>query len=294
MIDQTRTESVSDAESPARVLAKVIVFSLALALLFTLVANTLPQIEGEAPVDEEIEIGALTMESFVALGESIFAGKGTCTLCHNNLGRAPDLLALNVVETAKTHMQDPGYSSSARDVEAYLRESLLEPSAYVVKGYGKKGTNDTESPMPAADKPPIGLSPVEIEAVIAFMQAKDGNEVTVSLPEEGSAVAESVAARETVAAPEAEAMVAASTAEEIIAKYACAACHSVLGTESPVGPPLTGIGAKLSTEQIRQGIVAPEAQIAEGFAPGIMPGNFADRMTARELEILVQWLAEQK
>ncbi len=276
-------------------LAKVIAFSLALALLFTLVANTLPQIEGEAPVDEEIEIGALTMESFVALGESIFAGKGTCTLCHNNLGRAPDLLALNVVETAKTRMlQEPDYSSSARDVEAYLRESLLEPSAHVVKGYGKKGTNDTESPMPAADKPPIGLSPVEIEAVIAFMQAKDGNEVTVSLPTEGSAVAESVAPEETTAAPQAQATEAAKTAEEVIAKYGCAACHSVLGTESPVGPPLTGIGAKLSAEQIRQGIVAPEAQIAEGFAPGIMPGNFADRMTARELEILVQWLVEQK
>ncbi len=294
MSDHSRTESVFATESPLRVLAKVIAFSLALALLFTLVANTLPQIEGEAPVDEDIELGALTMDTFVALGESIFAGKGTCTLCHNNLGRAPDLLALNVVDTAKMRMQDPEYKSSAKDVESYLRESLLEPSAYVVKGFGKKGSNDTESPMPAVDKPPIQLSPAEIEAVIAYMQAKDGNEVTVSLPQEASAVAVSAKSQETAVATQAEAPASALTAEEIIGKYGCAACHTVLATESPVGPPLTGIGAKLSAEKIRQGIVAPGAEIAEGFPPGIMPENFADRMTARELEILVQWLVEEK
>jgi mono/diheme cytochrome c family protein len=292
MSDQMLKETVHATESPSRVLVKVIAFSLALALVFTLVANTLPQIEGEAPVDEEIELGALTVETFVALGESIFTGKGTCTLCHNNLGRAPDLLALNVVETANTRLKDPGYKAAATDVESYLRESLLEPSAYVVKGFGKKGSNDTESPMPSADKPPIQLSPAEIEAVIAFMQAKDGNEVTVSLPEETPAAAESAESQATSAA--APAQTSAKTPEEIIRKYGCAACHTIMGTESPVGPSLTGIGAKLSADQIRRGIVAPGAEIAEGFPAGIMPGNFADRMTARELEVLVQWLVEQK
>ncbi|MCK5921474.1 MAG: hypothetical protein KAG66_11075, partial [Methylococcales bacterium] len=76
-------------------LAKVLGFSFALTLVFTLVANMLPQVEGEAPVDEEIDLGELTMDSFIATGESLFSGKGTCTLCHNDLGRAPDILALN-------------------------------------------------------------------------------------------------------------------------------------------------------------------------------------------------------
>lgn len=88
------------------VLAKVLIFSLGLALAFTFVANTLPQVEGEAPVDEEIDVGALTEDSFVALGESVFKGKGTCTLCHNNLGRAPDLLAMNVVGAASERLAD--------------------------------------------------------------------------------------------------------------------------------------------------------------------------------------------
>ncbi len=287
-------EPASGTDSPLLVLVKVITFSLGLALLFTLVANTLPQIEGEAPVDEDIELGALTMDSFIALGETVFTGKGTCTLCHNELGRAPDLLALNIAETAQARVQDPAYSARANDIESYLRESLLQPSAFVVKGFGKKGTNDTESPMPAADKPPIGLSSIEIDAVIAFMQAKDGNEVTVALPEDTAAIAGDSESMETPAAPVAEAPASATTGEEIIAKYGCAACHSVLGTESPVGPPLTGIGARLDAARIREGIVAPSVEIAQGFAPGIMPENFADRMTARELENLVQWLTTQK
>ncbi len=294
MSDQKRTRAVPVTESPSWVLAKVVMFSLALALLFTLVANTLPQIEGEAPVDEDIELGTLTMDGFIALGESLFAGKGTCTLCHNNLGRAPDLLAMNIVETARTRMNDPGYRGSAKDVESYLRESLLEPSAYVVKGFGKKGSDDTESPMPAVDRPPIQLSDAEIEAVIAFMQAKDGNEVTVALPKEAPAIAEGVESPQTAGATPAQTPESVRTPEAILGKYGCAACHTVLGTESPVGPPLAGIGAKLSAEQIRQGIVAPGVEIAEGFTAGIMPEDFADRMTARELEILVQWLVEQK
>jgi hypothetical protein len=77
-------------------LLKVVLFSISLTLVFTLVTNLLPQVEGEAPVEQEIDLGALTMDSFVALGESTFSGKGTCTLCHNNMGRAPDILQLNM------------------------------------------------------------------------------------------------------------------------------------------------------------------------------------------------------
>ena len=266
------------------VLLKVLVFSLSLALVFTLVANTLPQVEGEAPQETEIELGALTMESFIALGDATFSGKGTCTLCHNNLGRAPDILALNMVETAAERLKDPRYAGEAKDTEAYLRESLVAPDAYVVSGFGKKGTNDTESPMPAVDKAPIQLSPVETDAVIAFMQAKDGNEVTVALPSEAPAP-------EAPAPAVAEASAPAKTVEAVVAKYGCAACHSMMGTESPVGPELNTVGARLAPEAIRRGIIDPDAEVAEGYAAGMMPADFADRMIAAELEMLVQFLA---
>ena len=68
--------------------------------------------------------------------------------------------------------------------EDYLRESIMCPSCYVVKGYGKAG--DKVSPMPVIVKPPISLSPIEANAVIAWLQSKDTpgefSKVTVPLP----------------------------------------------------------------------------------------------------------------
>ena len=57
-------------------------------LIFASVTYVLPQIKGEAPEEEEVAVGALTMDSFIAMGEKLYHGKGTCALCHNNLGCA--------------------------------------------------------------------------------------------------------------------------------------------------------------------------------------------------------------
>lgn len=271
--------------SDAIILVKVLGFSIALILVFTLVANILPQVEGEAPVEKEVDLGALTMESFVALGEATFSGKGTCTLCHNNMGRAPDILVLDMVAAANSRLQDERYQGKSTDVESYLRESMVDPGIYVVKGFGKKGSNDTISPMPAVDKAPIQLSDVEMDAVIAFMQAKDGNEVTVSLPTEAPVVE---------AEPAGSIPAVAASAEEALGKFGCTACHTILGTESPVGPALTDVGKRLDVNQIRQSIIDPNAVAAEGYTTGMMPADFADRMMARELEMMVQFLADQK
>ena len=183
-----------------------------------------------------------------------------------------------MVEMATERLADGRYKGAAGDPGAYIRESLLDPSEYVVAGWGQKGSNDSVSPMPAIDKAPIQLSAVEIDAVIAYLQAKDGNEVTVTLPTE----APTPAPQEASAAP-----ASAKTPEEAIAKYGCQACHSMLGTESLVGPPLTDAGARLSKEQIIQSILEPEAEIAEGFPMGVMPGDFAEKMTVKELEMIV-------
>lgn len=275
------TEQKGELKPTGGVLAKSLGFSLALALLFTLVANLLPQVEGEAPVEQEVDLGALTVESFAALGESIFAGKGTCTLCHNAMGRAPDILALNMAATVDERLKDERYKGSASDPESYVRESMVDPGIYVVKGFGKKGSNDTISPMPVVNKAPIELSDIEINAVIAYLQAKDGNEVTVPLPTEAP-VAE---------AEPAETAGPAGTVEEVVAKYGCQACHKMLGSGGDLGPSLENIGKKNNVEQIRQSIIDPNAVIAEGFPPGVMPQDFADQMMVKELELLVTFLA---
>ena len=271
-------------------LPRILLFSLSLTLVFTLVANLLPQVEGEAPVDSEIDLGALTMDSFVELGETIFAGKGTCTLCHNNLGRAPDILQLNMVETSKQRLADERYQGAAGDVADYLRESMLDPGLYVVSGFGKKGSNDTVSPMPVVNKAPILLNDIEIDALIAFMQAKDGNEVTVALP---TGLPEGAIQAPTSAAP-VNAPAAAETAEAALGKYVCTACHSVGASTSPVGPDLNQVGDRLDRAEIRDSILNPNAVVTEGFFPGVMPADFARKMTVSELQLIVDYLVEQK
>ncbi len=273
------------------VLFNVLLFSFSLTLVFTLVANLLPQVEGEAPVEVEIDLSAMTMDGFVSLGESIFTGKGTCTLCHNNMGRAPDILQLNMVATSIERLADERYKGAAASVEDYMRESMLDPSLYVVKGFGQKGSNDTVSPMPTANKAPILLTDVEMDAVIAFMQAKDGNDITVALPE---GLPEKSAEEQAGASAVAAVQGPAETAEEALAKFTCTACHSVAGSESMVGPELNAVGNRLDKDKIRESILYPEAEIAEGFDGGMMPADFAKKMTISELDMVTEYLLNQK
>ncbi len=268
------------------ILAKTVGFSLMLILSFTAVTYILPQMVGEAPVEETMDLRAMTMDTFVAAGENLYNGKGTCNLCHNALGRAPDLMELNAVQTAAERLADPRYQGGAKDPENYLRESMLDPDIYVVKGFGRKGTQDSESPMAAVDKAPTKLSQTEIDAIIAFLQAKDGNDITVTLPQEtltAEAVSDEVAPMEPTAAKD---------PLEALDKFACRACHSLLGTESPVGPNLNDVGLRLTMDEIRESIISPNAIIAEGYPP-IMP-DLSASMTVRELEMLVQFLSGQR
>jgi cbb3-type cytochrome oxidase cytochrome c subunit len=225
----------------------------------------IPQITpAPPPVEEELDLGAMTMTQFVALGERIYKGKGTCTLCHNELGRAP--LLEEAVTLAEQRLADPRYEGSASDVESYLYESMAEPSAYVVAGFGKAGTGDTESPMPNILTGSIGLSEVEMRAVIAYLQDLGGAEVTVEIPSEAVAIAE----------------------------FACGACHKVAGEEGEQGPDLTRIGALRDKDYLRRAILDPDAEIAEGFEPEMMPADYGEQLYAVELEMLVDYLAGLK
>ncbi|MES9899672.1 MAG: cytochrome C [Sedimenticola sp.] len=276
-------------KSGMSVLGKTMGFSLGLTLIFTLVANLLPQVEGEAPQESKVDLSSLTMDDFIVMGEDLFNNKGTCTLCHKPapLGRAPDIQGFDMVAKASERLADERYKGGSKDAAGYILESMVDPSAYVVASWGKKGSNDTESPMPAIDKAPIQLSAMEIDAIIAYLQSKDGNDVTVSLPSP-EAAAEVAAAPTGGAAP-----APAATGEEALGKYTCTACHSMDSKDTLVGPGLVDVGSRLSVEEIRQSIVDPNAVLAEGF-PAAMPADFAEKMTVKELQMIVDLLAEKK
>jgi cytochrome c553 len=268
--------------------ASVVVFSLLVIGFFSGYSTYgIPQIKpAPPPVEEKLDLGAMSMAQFVALGERIYEGKGTCTLCHNPVGgRAPPLE--EAVTLAEERLADARYQGSAADVEGYLYESMAEPSAYVVAGFGKAGTGDTVSPMPNILTGRIGLGEVETRAVIAYLQNLGGAEVTVEIP--GEPVAE-----EEAAVAEGEPRPPFTVPEDALAEFACGACHKIAGEEGELGPDLTRIGGLRDRDYLRRSILDPNADIAEGFEPETMPEDYGEQLYAAELEMLVDYLAGLK
>ncbi len=262
---------------------KVTLFSLLLIALFSLYSNYgIPEIQpAPPPTEEKLDLGSMTMEQFVALGEKIINGKGTCMLCHNALGGRAPLLDKLVTATPE-HLQDARYQGEASDLESYILESMVNPSVYVVAGFGKAGSNDSESPMPGVTGGAIDLSEAEIGAVIAYLQDLGGAEVTVEIPT-GAPVTDTAEAAPARAGP-------MDTAEEIVASYGCGACHIIAGQAGAVGPDLSSIGASRDSDYLRRAILDPNAEIAEGYPPNLMPATYGAQFYAQELELLVAYM----
>ncbi len=270
---------------------RVIAFSLALLGFYAIFAHTLPQVEPDLSEPVEVSTEGLDMAGMISLGEDLFSGKGTCTLCHNGMGRAPDTLEMDLAATFPERLADASYSGIAAGgegpaaVEAYLRESMLDPSAFVVAGFGKKGTNDSESPMPVVDAAPIELTPVEMNAVIAFLQDRAGVTPTVPLPSaEDTPLDEApVSAEGMIEAPETDVMAA-------LDKFSCAACHDLDDSGADLGPPLGGITNRMDRTELMGAILDPNAEIAAGYDEGLMPDTFGEDMHASELLLIIDYL----
>lgn len=271
---------------------RVMGFSIALLLFYMAFGHTLPQVEPDTSAPVEVSTDGLDMDGMIALGEKLFTGKGTCTLCHNAMGRAPDTLVMDMAATYPERLMDARYKGvsagkeGAKAIEAYILESMKDPSAFVVEGFGKKGTNDTESPMPTVDKAPIELTVVEMNAVTAFLQDLAGHAPTVPLPSADEAPVEEDAAEDT------EGMVAAAltTADEVLDQYGCAACHDLGGSGADLGPVLNGIGNRMSRALLIEAIIDPNAVIADGYDADFMPDDFGEEMHVSELILLTDYL----
>jgi cytochrome c oxidase subunit 2 len=74
----------------------------------------------------------------------------------------------------------------------------------------------------------------------------------------------------------------------------CKGCHTLAdaGANATIGPNLDEVLPKLSEAQIRQAVVEPDAEIADGYSPGVMPGNFADTLGDSGVKAVVQYLVE--
>ena len=266
---------------------KIFVFTILVVAFYSYVGQMVPQKVTYPP--EETELGAdMTTEELVAVGEEIAAGKGTCITCHTTSGetggRFPDLANVGLVASERKE----GFS----DVE-YLAESLYEPNEYIVEGF-----------LPGMNRiadPPIDLNDQEILSVIAYLQSLGGTP-TVTLDtelrwqsEENSAAASAASQASASAAPSSENL----SGEELFTMYACGTCHSITEPTPLLGPSLYNVGNDLSTAEIYEAIMDPDAVVSEGFVAGLMSvqlgaTGFYDKISSRQLKTLVDYLASQK
>lgn len=158
---------------------RIALFGVGLVFAYALFSNL--YIPSSAP-DRQTEgisadTGVLTGDELAAFGEEIYSGKGSCALCHDAVGgRAPALDS--IAARAAERLSDPRYKGKASDAIGYIYESMADPSAYVVKGFGVAGTDDAVSPMPGVLGGQIELTNAEVTAVIAYLQKRAGVEVT--------------------------------------------------------------------------------------------------------------------
>ena len=84
----------------------------------------------------------------------------------------------------------------------------------------------------------------------------------------------------------------ASAGKEIYAAQGCGSCHvfEAAGSSGQTGPNLDESLEGKDAEYVRESIVNPDAQIAEGFQPGIMPKNYEDTLSDKQLADLVAFL----
>jgi mono/diheme cytochrome c family protein len=244
---------------------------------YTLIASTIPQIESDVPAELDLT-GTVTAEQLVALGEELYQGAGGCAACHAGGVRAPVLVS--DYRGAGPIGERCAHRVAGKDCKTYLYDKLMDPSSYQVEGYAPI--------MPAAGRT---LSQPQVWALVAFLE-NAGGEVTVSaadLPSNGAADAGAPAAQPPAGPMSLEPL-------DNLRDYQCIACHQLAGEGTTLGPPLDGIGGRMSADAIRAAILDPDANIAQGYEAmaGVMPRDFGTRMSAAQLEAVVSYLAAQR
>jgi cytochrome c oxidase subunit II len=94
---------------------------------------------------------------------------------------------------------------------------------------------------------------------------------------------------------EKEAAAAAGSAQgKTLFTQQCGTCHALAdaGTTAEVGPDLDKALAGKNADFILKSIVDPNAEVAPGFQPNVMPGNFGELLSQQQLDSLVEYLLD--
>jgi mono/diheme cytochrome c family protein len=80
----------------------------------------------------------------------------------------------------------------------------------------------------------------------------------------------------------------------VFADTGCGTCHvfQAAGSTGKVGPNLNESLQGKDEDYVRQAIVSPDAEIAPGFQPGVMPQNYGQQLDSNEIADLVAFLLQ--
>ena len=72
----------------------------------------------------------------------------------------------------------------------------------------------------------------------------------------------------------------------------CGGCHafSAAGTSATIGPNLDQVLKGKDAEFVRESVVDPNKEIAKGYPPNVMPQDFGQKLSAKEIDDLVAFL----
>jgi mono/diheme cytochrome c family protein len=230
----------------------------------------------------------MSQDQLVTLGEQLFVPCQSCHGSQDSIGPA----FVGMGERATTRVEGMA-------AEAYLRESIVNPSAFVVpdfkdnimpKSYGQSFSDD------------------ELNALVTYILAKSGGETAAVVePTPEPTQAEAPTAEPTVEAateePTQEAQPtepAAPVGDAAAGKTlftSCAGCH---GDTDGAGPARVGMGKRAATriegmsaaDYLHQSIVEPDAFVVDGFT-NIMPATFGETMSDQEISDLIAYLLTQ-
>jgi mono/diheme cytochrome c family protein len=81
---------------------------------------------------------------------------------------------------------------------------------------------------------------------------------------------------------------------QVFVNSGCNSCHTLAAANAGgvTGPNLDEVLPGQSAAMVHQSIVDPEKVIAQGYSPGVMPPNYEQTLTPKELDDLVQYLVE--
>jgi len=233
-------------------------------------------------------------------GRDILSRNG-CLGCHSldgSSGIGPTFQGL--YGSSRTVLID-GEEQTVTADEDYLRRSILEPNAELVKGF--------QPMMPSYE----GKIPEEdMEAIISFMQEISEEEGLRGGPE--SAGQEETAKPEETAQPgededskeqeEEQKQEEDVDVEALLQEKGCTGCHSLDGTRM-VGPTFKGLFGKETTilrngeeitltadaDYIKRSIQQPQAEVVKGYPPVMPPSS---DLSEEQMEAIVRFLEALK